>query len=195
MSGAAQQGVEADEAWSTSELRSLTPGWTDLAASEGNDTIASVSNCPMMTLRALVLLGVLVIPSCAVDEPLPPVQAAEPRDVSLVQLIANPSEFHRKVVRVIGFCRLEFEGNALYLHREDFERGIAKNAVWLRLGWPVPESRRPLSDEYVLVEATFDAEAKGHMGSFSGELVDITRMERWPPRLEFERDQRLRPRQ
>jgi hypothetical protein len=148
-----------------------------------------------MTMRSVVLLGVLVMPACAADEPLPPVHAAEPRDVSLVQLIANPSEFHRMAVRVVGFCRLEFEGNTLYLHREDFDRGIAKNAVWLRVGWPVPESRRPLSDEYVLVEATFDAEGKGHMRSFSGELIDITRMERWPPRLELERDQRLRPRQ
>lgn len=42
----------------------------------------------------------------------------EPRDVSLVQLIANPGDFHGGLVRVIGFCRLEFEGNALYLHRE-----------------------------------------------------------------------------
>jgi hypothetical protein len=138
-----------------------------------------------MTTRSLVLLGVLALTACGADEPLPPVQAAEPRDVSLVQVIANPSDFHRKAVRVTGFCRLEFEGNALYLHREDFERGIAKNAVWLRLGWPVPESRRSLSDEYVLVEATFDADARGHFDLFSGELIDITRMERWPPRFEF----------
>ena len=133
--------------------------------------------------------------ACTPDEPLPPVHADEPTDVSVVQLIANPGEFHRKAVRVIGFSRLEFEGNALYLHREDFERGIAKNAVWLRVGWPVPESRRSLSDEYVLVEAIFDAEGKGHMGAFAGELIEITRMERWPARQEFERDQRLRSRQ
>jgi hypothetical protein len=109
-------------------------------------------------------------------------------------LVANPTEFHGKIVRVIGFCRLEFEGNALYLHREDFERGITRNAVWLSVGWPVPKERRQLSDEYVLVEGTFNGEAQGHMGLFSGELRSLTRMERWAPRTEFERDQRLSPR-
>jgi hypothetical protein len=148
-----------------------------------------------MRTHLLVLVGAIAVMACTAEEPSPPVHAAEPRDVSLVQLIANPTEYHGKLVRVIGFCRLEFEGNALYLHREDFERGIAKNAVWLSVGWPVPEPRRQLSDEYVLVEGIFDGEARGHMSSFSGELRSITRMDRWPPRIEFERHQRLTPRQ
>jgi len=148
-----------------------------------------------MRLHTLVLVSAIAMTARTADEPLPPVHAAEPHNVSLVQLIANPTEYHGKLVRVIGFCRLEFEGNALYLHREDFERSIAKNAVWLSIGWPVPEPRRHLSDEYVLVEGTFDGENRGHMSAFSGELRSITRMERWAPRIEFERHQRLTPHQ
>ena len=136
----------------------------------------------------------VVICACRSDEPLPPVHAVEPLDVSVLQLMANPADYHDKVVRVIGFCRLEFEGNALYLHREDFEHGISKNAIWLGVGWPVPEPRRALSDEYILVEGTFIAGDDGHMGSFSGALRNLTRMERWPRRVEFERYQRLEPR-
>ncbi len=52
------------------------------------------------------------------------VRAAEPVDVTLVQLIANPEKFDGKSIRVIGFLRLEFEGNVLYLHREDYEHAI-----------------------------------------------------------------------
>ena len=118
-------------------------------------------------------------------------QRSEPMDVSLVQLIANPSEYHGKLVRVIGFCRLEFEGDALFLHREDFEQGLTKNAVWLDVGWPVPENYRGLSDRYVLVEAIFDAEEHGHMGLFSGELKKVTRMSRWPSRRELESRNKL----
>jgi hypothetical protein len=147
-----------------------------------------------MTRVALLCAAALSL-ACRAEEALPPVHASEPKDVSLLAVIANPTEYHGKLLRVIGFCRLEFEGNALYLHREDFERGIAKNAVWLNVGWPVPENRRNLSDEYVLVEAVFDAEERGHMGAFSGMLKEIRRMERWPPREEFERSQRLTPRQ
>jgi hypothetical protein len=114
------------------------------------------------------------------------VEPVVPRDVSLVQLIANPSEYHGKFVRVIGFCRLEFEGDALYLHREDFEQGITKNAVWLDVGRSISMSSRDLSDGYVLVEGVFNAEDKGHMDLFSGCLREIKRIEHWRSRNELE---------
>jgi hypothetical protein len=41
----------------------------------------------------------------------------------MIQLIANPQAWDGKHVRVIGFLRLEFEGDALYLHREDLRTG------------------------------------------------------------------------
>jgi hypothetical protein len=37
-----------------------------------------------------------------------PMQAQEPTDVTLVQLIANPEKFDGRLIRVIGFLRLEF---------------------------------------------------------------------------------------
>src|SRR5262245_23193846 len=51
--------------------------------------------------------------------------------VSLVELIAGAPRLAGKRVMVEGYCPLEFEGNALYLHRDDHEYGISKNAVWL----------------------------------------------------------------
>ncbi|TSC77719.1 MAG: hypothetical protein G01um101424_342 [Parcubacteria group bacterium Gr01-1014_24] len=151
-----------------------------------------------MGFRSLVLgFGFAVLVACSGgDTPLPQVHAAtvqEAQDVSLVQLIANPSQYDGKLVRVIGFCRLEFEGNALYLHREDFEHSISKNAVWLQVGWPVPENLRAMSDEYVIVEATFSAEHKGHFGAFSGSLDEVKRLDRWGARSETERFMRLQP--
>ena len=149
---------------------------------------------PTSSARALLLLSALALVSCSREVELPPVHAFEPRDVSMIQLIANPTEHHGKVVRVIGFLRLEFEGNALYPHRDDFEHNIHKSSVWLSLGWPVPEKYREASDDYVLVQGTFDADDHGHRGSSSGALKDITRIERWPSRTEFERAQRLNKR-
>jgi hypothetical protein len=142
-----------------------------------------------MTRRMFLLYFVLlfaILLSWEQNASLAQVQRSEPMDMSIVQLIANPSKYHGKLVRVIGFCRLEFEGNALFLHREDFEQGLTKNGVWLDIGWPVPENYRSLSDGYVLVEAVFDAEEHGHMGLFSGELKKVTRMNRWSPRRELE---------
>ena len=54
-----------------------------------------------------------------------------PELVSLIQLISTPKAFDGADVQVIGFLRLEFEGNALYLHKEDFEQRISKNSVWV----------------------------------------------------------------
>lgn len=99
--------------------------------------------------------------------------------VSLYELIANPAPFHGKRVRVIGFGHFEFEGNALYAHREDFERHILRNGLWVNL----PARADSLNDDYVIVEARFDATSHGHLGMWSGTLDSVTRLERWklPP--------------
>jgi hypothetical protein len=102
----------------------------------------------------------------------------EPVDVSILQLIAAPTAYHGKRVRLIGFCNLEFEGNSLYLHREDFEQRIHRNALWLDVEGTAKQ--RELSGYYVLVEATFDADDHGHMDLFSGALTGVSRMQRWP---------------
>ena len=137
--------------------------------------------------RWLPLLAIGVA-ACTGQGPLPTVYGADPINVSLVQLIATPRDFHGKLVRVRGFCHLEFEGNALYLHRDDPEWGILRNAVWLALDWPpVPDDqktlRAQLSDRYVLVEGVFDAKS----GDFSGSLGDIQRIEPIPSREELRR--------
>lgn len=110
----------------------------------------------------------------------------EPEDVSMIQLIAKPTEFHGKLVRVIGFAYLEFEGHGLYLHKEDFERALMQNSLWLSVPHPIPEEYLQLNEQYVIVEARFNSERKGQWGIRSGSLEDIARYERWPTRKEME---------
>jgi hypothetical protein len=50
---------------------------------------------------------------------------------SLIALIARPELYDGKVVRVIGFVRFEFEGNALYLSRLDYENAVSRNGLWI----------------------------------------------------------------
>ena len=99
-------------------------------------------------------------------------------DVSLVQLLATPERFHGKRVQVIGFLRLEFEGDALYLHQEDYRRGISKNAIWVDLPDAIRRNSKKLTDRYVIAGGTFDSSAHGHMGMFSGTLK-IVRLDVW----------------
>ncbi len=103
-----------------------------------------------------------------------PTESPEPLDVSMVQLLANPERYDGRVVRILGFVRIEFEGNAIYLHKEDFDHGIAKNGFWL--AGPRPQG---VSDTYAVLEGTFRADRAGHLGAFSGSIDKITRLDRW----------------
>ena len=102
-----------------------------------------------------------------------------PQDVSIIQLIATPEKFDGKFVSLIGFLCIAFEGDSIYLHREDLEKGIPRNGLWV----DIPEKTDPkLSMHYVLIEGIFDANDHGHMGMFGGAIRKVSRMTAWPPK-------------
>ena len=105
--------------------------------------------------------------------------SAQPVDVSLISLIATPREFDGKQVRVIGFARLEFEGNAIYLHREDYLQGVTKNGLWLDVEGVRKKSAASANNRYVIVEGVFSMTDKGHLGLWSGSIQKVTRMDPW----------------
>lgn len=81
--------------------------------------------------------------------------ANDVQDVSLIQLIANTEKYNEKDIRVIGFLHLEFEGDALYSHRDDYEYSIHKNSVSINLGESQIHSWRKLSGGYVIVQRQY----------------------------------------
>ncbi len=95
--------------------------------------------------------------------------------VSLVELIARPELFNGRRVRVIGFVNVEFEGNGIYLSREDWRHAISRNGLWI----DPPDSVRTPIQRYMIVEGTFDAAHRGHMGMWSGAIRQVTRFEPW----------------
>jgi len=102
----------------------------------------------------------------------PLTRAGEPLEISMVQLLANPDKFDGKRIRVIGFLRLEFEGKALFLHKEDFRESIFKNAVWVDVLGNALQMKQ--SGHYVVAEGTFDAKDHGHLDAFSGCIKKVT---------------------
>jgi hypothetical protein len=102
------------------------------------------------------------------------------QDVSLIQLIAQPEKFDGRPVRLIGFLRIEFEGNAIYLHREDFDHGISKNGVWIDVPADMSDrQKRDVNMRYVICAGIFSANNHGHMGMFSGAITNVRRLEFW----------------
>jgi hypothetical protein len=93
--------------------------------------------------------------------------------VSLVQLISNPAAWEGKPVGVVGFLNLEFEGTALYLHREDWKQGLTANAVWVDVPVTLAPCSKKMNGRYAAIQGTFNASQRGHMGLFSGSLTNI----------------------
>ncbi len=115
--------------------------------------------------------------------------SADITPVTMVQLIATPEKYEGRHVRVIGFLHLEFEGNVLYLHREDYDHAIVGNGIWVELG----RDNQKLSDKYVLLEGVFTAKEHGHMGMWSGALKDINRSMIWSSTEELRSQQNSVP--
>lgn len=94
--------------------------------------------------------------------------------VSIVQLIATPEKYDHKMVLVTGFLRLEFEGDAIYLHEDDYRHAILKNGLMVVTNPKIDMEAGKLNLHYVVLEGTFDANNHGNMGLNSGTIRNIT---------------------
>lgn len=123
-------------------------------------------------MRRLLLLLLLVITQIgAAPAPVGP-PAERPVSAPLVALLANPERFDGKLVAVEGFLNLEFEGDAIYQSRSDFDAMLLGNAIWVDgPKFEEPAARRSLNGRYVNLTGRFDADMHGHFGMFAGGLV------------------------
>ncbi len=108
--------------------------------------------------------------------------STEPSAVSMIALLASPQDYNGRSIRTTGFLCIEFEGNALYLHEEDYRYSMTKNALKLDLSREQEEHFKDLSLKHVLIEGTVEANRQSvERGMFTGSLKNITRLETWPP--------------
>jgi hypothetical protein len=101
------------------------------------------------------------------------------KDVSFIDLISNPEKYTGQAIRIIGYLNIEFEGNALYFHKEDYDFNNYKNGLWIDISLADMHTKlyREANKKYVLIEGTFNMYNKGHMGSYHGSIGKITRVE------------------
>ena len=142
------------------------------------------------SLGALLFIGTFA--GCTdkpnVQPPQPGAQAAVPPtcvvsrtdslcSASMAALLGNPSGFDGRLVSTLGYVHFEFEGNAVHLHKEDFDQGLFLNSLWISLAKGVPEEA--CQDSYAIIEGRFRAGLRGHFGMFPGEIAEVTRCEKW----------------
>ena len=145
----------------------------------------------MKRLARFVAIGASVAVTLGCSDPPTPVEAtatmpkacAGPTktggyicDVSMAALLANGDRYDGVRVITQGYIHFEFEGNAIYLHKEDLDRNLSRNGLWVTLAKDVEATA--CQDAYVIVEGTFRAGLGGHFALWSGALDDITRCAR-----------------
>ena len=95
--------------------------------------------------------------------------------VSLVRLLSHPDLYDGKRVIVKGFVRLEFEGQGIFLSKEDDEYLITRNGLWLAPRYDFKFSKS-LSGRYCSVIGRFSAQKRGHLSAWGGSLVEVEAM-------------------
>lgn len=97
----------------------------------------------------------------------------------MVALVAEPQRYDGKIIRTVGFLCIEFEGDAVYVHEEDFRRGLMKNSMALRLSKSQEQQFRHLTQTYAIIEGQVYANGL-ESGDWAGAIGNITRLEMWP---------------
>jgi len=92
---------------------------------------------------------------------------------SIIKLISNPEQFNNKPIRIIGFLHLEFEGNAIFLHKEDFENRNNQNAFYLILPSKLEEQiiKEKANNSYISLTGIYKMNQHGHLGLWPGEII------------------------
>jgi hypothetical protein len=127
------------------------------------------------------LLIPLVVGLLVGSSGLPTVHSYSPkgRMVSMIELIATPSQDDGKMVGVVGFLVYGFEHDALHLNYEDMEHKILMNSLSLHLNPQVQERAKKFQNSFVIVAGTFIAPSGGP-GSRAGALGSIIDIRAWP---------------
>src|SRR5437773_9916230 len=76
-------------------------------------------------------------------------------DVSIIRLIGSPQDYAHKIVRVVGFLNIAFEGDGIFFHEEDFRCGLLNNGLGV---WAKPDMMKrleKLTGQYVVIEGVF----------------------------------------
>jgi hypothetical protein len=104
---------------------------------------------------------------------------AETPVVPMSELIAEPQRFEGQKIRVVGFLRLEFEKNGLYLTREDYNNSATGHALWLDLKNAQLRSSSKLNHGHVIIEGRFGSPDKARGGKWGGALLQVTSLRMW----------------
>jgi len=99
-------------------------------------------------------------------------EASNSHPVSIVSLLTRPATGQPQHVTVAGFLVLDFESEALYLHKEDYDHRLTSNAIRVAITEEQREKYKAFAKKYVWLDAYF-VKRKNSSDYFVGALFDI----------------------
>lgn len=120
---------------------------------------------------ALIVMFSASLLACR-DRSLPEVGGQAANATKWADILAAPESYYGQQVRLTGWCRVEFEGNALYATEAAFKERDVSKALWLPLGWPVAPKTLALDGREVIVQGRV-GRFLGPANSFRAALSDI----------------------
>jgi hypothetical protein len=120
----------------------------------------------------MLIVGRVGLAQTATDDDVPHVLP-----VSMVTLLAMPASSSAKQVQVSGFLVLDFEGQALYLHKEDYQEGLTLNSIYVSLTPAQQQQYKSLDKTYVTIKASFQKRAKSE-DIFTGVLFHVREIQK-----------------
>jgi len=124
----------------------------------------------MTVMRNLIAIAILLVSVMAGPSYSQPMEKSE--KVSIIQLLANPEKYEGKLVQLTGYVHLEFEGNAIWLHKDDFQNSIYSNALWIHVTTCVDWDGKPMSG-YASLMGRFTAKSHGHGRLWPGVISQV----------------------
>jgi hypothetical protein len=100
---------------------------------------------------------------------------------SFVAVLAAPERYHQKKIRLEGFLHVEFEGDAIYLSKDDADHLITRNGLWVdfdKKTFPLgPKGLKQFHRKWVLIEGVVDMNLTGHMSGWTAGIKEIDRID------------------
>ncbi len=97
----------------------------------------------------------------------------------MVELIVNPEKWDGKIVSVTGYMNFQYEGDAIFLHKEDADNWIQINGIGLLLKYDNEHNllrkdinQKELNHKYATVTGTFKLVSRDVL-YFRGDITNI----------------------
>ncbi|HLW80967.1 MAG TPA: hypothetical protein VKS20_02890 [Candidatus Acidoferrales bacterium] len=109
---------------------------------------------------------------------------SKPIGIGMIPLLAAPEKYGGKVIQTWGFLslgRIKNEDDFVWLHKEDVEASLLKDAFGLDLTDKQREKFKMFNGTYVVIEGTLHSKGPSTSDMESGRISNVTILYGWKP--------------